>query len=46
MRIEKIAPGYAGIDIGQEQIFIAVSGQAVKVFGTHMADYRLAAEYL
>jgi hypothetical protein len=46
MQIEKIAPGYAGIDIGQEQIFIAVSGQAVQAFGTHMADYRLAVEYL
>lgn len=44
--IEKIAPGYAGIDIGQEKIFIAVSGQEVKPFGTHTVDYRLAGEYL
>lgn len=44
--IEKIAPGYAGIDIGQEKIFIAVSNEAVKSFGTHTADYRMAVEYL
>ena len=42
MMIEKIAPGYAGIDIGQEKIFIAVSGQEVKSFGSQERCERLS----
>ena len=45
--IEKILPGYGAIDIGQEKIFIACSGDAeVRNFSTFSADFELAAAYL
>jgi len=45
--IERIFEGYGAIDIGQEKIFVACSGEAdVRSFGTFQADLRLAAEYL
>ena len=50
--IEEILAGFAAIDIGQEQIFVATAcgdaatHQPVRSFGTHTADYRDAARYL
>ncbi len=45
--IDKIHPGYAAIDIGQEQIFIACAGdEKVRSFGTFSGDLQKAADYL
>ncbi len=45
--IDRILAGYGAIDIGQEKIFVACSGEeAVRSFGTFSAELELAAEYL
>ncbi len=45
--IDCILPGYGAIDIGQEKIFVACSGEEhVRSFGTFSADLELAAQYL
>jgi transposase len=45
--IDKIHPGYAAIDIGQEKIFIACAGDSqVRSFATFSADLQLAAAHL
>ncbi len=45
--IDRILAGYAAIDIGQEKIFLACSGEeTVRSFGTFSADLEVAAEYL
>lgn len=45
--IDKIKPGFAAIDIGQQKIFIACAGdEAVRSFCTFTADLQLAAAYL
>ena len=45
--IDRILPGYGAIDIGQEKIFVACSGEeTVRSFATFSADLELAAEYL
>jgi transposase len=45
--IDRILPGYGAIDIGQEKIFVACSGETeVRSFETFSADLELAAEYL
>lgn len=45
--IDRILPGYGAIDIGQEKIFVACSGEKeVRSFATFSADLELAAEYL
>jgi len=45
--IDRILPGYGAIDIGQEKIFIACSGEeSVRSFGTFSADLEVAAEHL
>jgi transposase len=47
MKIDRILPGYAAIDIGQEAIFIACHGnEGAKEFGTFSADFEAAAIYL
>ncbi|TCO93602.1 transposase IS116/IS110/IS902 family protein [Chthoniobacter flavus] len=45
--IQRILAGYGAIDIGQEKIFIACSGEeAVRSFGTFSAELELAADHL
>jgi transposase len=45
--IDKIHPGFAALDIGQEQIYIACAGEAqVRVFPTFSVDLQEAAKYL
>ena len=45
--IDKIQPGFAAIDIGQEKIFIACAGdEAVRSFNTFSVDLQEAAKYL
>ena len=45
--IDKIQPGYAAIDIGQEKIFIACAGDnEVRSFNTFNVDLQEAAKYL
>ena len=45
--IDKILPGYAAIDIGQEKIFIACGGDCqVRSFCTFSGDLQLAAAHL
>jgi transposase len=45
--IDKIHPGYAAIDIGQEKIFIACAGDSqVRSFCTFSGDLQLAAMHL
>lgn len=47
MKIDRILPGYAAIDIGKEEIFIACHGaDQVRGFGTFSADFEAAAAYL
>lgn len=44
--IEQIHSHTAGIDIGANNVFVAVSGQEVLTFGTFTADYRSLIAYL
>ena len=44
--LQKINPNCAGIDIGNESIFIGVEGKEVKSFGTFTDDYLKAITYL
>ena len=45
-RIEKIAEDTAAIDIGSEELFVAVADQPVKRFGTFTHELILLGEYL
>jgi transposase len=45
-KLEKIHQKSAGIDIGSEEIFIALEGESVKSFGTFTESYYQAITYL
>ena len=45
-KLKKINKKTAGIDIGNEKIFIAVKGKDVKSFGTFKESYIEAVKYL
>lgn len=44
--ISTVHPNSAGIDIGSRSVFVAVSGQGVKTFGTFTSEYKLLVSYL
>ena len=47
MKIDRILPGYAAIDIGQETVFVACHGvEQARPFGTFSADFEALATYL
>lgn len=46
LTIDKILPGVGAIDIGQREVHVAVAGQPVKRFGTHLCDVRETLAYL
>lgn len=44
--IDTILPGYAAIDVGSTQHFVAVAGADVRCFGTHTADIHMLCAHL
>lgn len=47
MKINRILPGYAAIDIGQESVFVACHGaDQPRAFGTFTAEFETLATYL
>ena len=44
--ISTVHPNCAGIDIGSRSVFVAVSGQEVKPFGTFTSEYEMLIGYL
>ena len=46
LKVERIAPGFAAIDIGSEQLFVAVAHVPVRSFGTFTSDVRALCAYL
>jgi len=41
-----IHPNSCGVDIGSKQVFVAISGEPVKIFDTFTEDFERLAEYL